>query len=204
MSKAAAASLAGLGGAAGIGGGIYLLNSNSKTPTYKKGTVGHKLQSEKFTILNAEGDADHWKLLKEEYNKAKSTTSKVFESHTSDIEEGKLKELCKSALEKDEGDASYSKAKRWCVVPVSVSEYLKNWNIVALPTNTDNSDKQDKWTALANSYESSNNKISNVATLSDQKWQTLRAECKKLEVKKNYDDDFDSAFGSSKIWCVEK
>ncbi|AEW45564.1 hypothetical protein MHC_03520 [Mycoplasma haemocanis str. Illinois] len=202
MSKLVISSLVGIGEAAGIGGGIYLLNSKSLQS--KKGTIGHKLQSEKFTLLNFKGDDAHWKQLKEEYNKAKSNTSKAFASHNSDIDENQLKELCKDALGKDEGDLSYSKAKRWCVVPVSVSEHLKNWNMSALPTDTGNNNKQDKWTSLANSYESSNNKINSVTTLSNEKWQTLRSECKKLEVKKNYDDDFDAAFESSKTWCVEK
>ncbi|AEG73153.1 hypothetical protein MHF_0895 [Mycoplasma haemofelis Ohio2] len=201
MSKVALSSLAGLGGAAGLGGGIYLLNKDSKIEVIKKGTVKSRLQSEKFTPLNP--NDSHWNKLKEEYNKVKGEASKVFETSDSGIDENKLKELCGVALEKDENDASYSKAKRWCVVPVNVSAHLKNWNLTALPTE-DGASKQTEWTNLSNTYSSSNQKIAGVETLNPSEWQTLRNECKKLGAKNNYDDDFDSSFASSKIWCIEK
>ncbi|AEW45518.1 hypothetical protein MHC_03290 [Mycoplasma haemocanis str. Illinois] len=203
MSKLVFSSLAGLGGAVGIGGGIYLLNKNSESlNTEKRKTVKSKLQSEKFTPLNS-GDS-HWNKLKEEYNKVKGEASKVFKTSDSPIDENQLKELCRVALEKDEDDESYSKAKRWCVVPVDISTHLKNWNLTALPTGDSGTNGQNEWTTLSSTYNSSSHKIAGVQTLNSPEWQTLKNECKKLGDKKNYEDDFDASFSSSKIWCVKK
>ncbi|CBY92827.1 hypothetical protein HF1_08190 [Mycoplasma haemofelis str. Langford 1] len=208
MPKSALLPLVGLGGAAGLGGGAYLLHKNSQpSPIEKpsipeKKTIQDKLQKEGFQILNS-SEGQHWGTLKDAYNSAKSEESKVFAVINSNIDENKLKDLCKSALEKDEEDASYSKAKRWCVVPVTVSDYLSKLGRRALSTASSGETDKDQWEKLAAKYESAPDKIASVTSLGadNNKWSTLRQKCGELGAKKNYEDNFDTNLASSKVWC---
>ncbi|AEG73253.1 hypothetical protein MHF_0998 [Mycoplasma haemofelis Ohio2] len=201
MSKALIPALTGLS-AAGIGGGIYLAHKNSERPAPEKKTIRDRLQKAKFKIPT--NDDNHWASIKAAYNNVKSHSDKVFSTSTSEVGEEDLKRLCEEALEKDEGDTSYDKAKRWCVVTTTISSYLKELGINALPTDDSKNEKQNEWTKLAGEYSASNNKISGVDSLNGDAWKNLRSECKKLGDKKNYDDDFDTSFESSKIWCVDR
>ncbi|CBY92877.1 hypothetical protein HF1_08690 [Mycoplasma haemofelis str. Langford 1] len=201
MSKATLYSLAGLGGATGIGGGAYLLHENSKASKPEKRTVRSKLEKAGFKILDP-SDRQHWSTLKNEYNKVKQDSTKVFGEHTQDIEEGELKSLCQSFLEKDEGDESYGKSKRWCVVPVTVSSHLGNLGRKALSTADSGDTDKQQWESLASTYDNAPNKISGTDNLgTGQKWQTLRTKCKGLGDKKNYEDEFDTNLSSSITWC---
>ncbi|AEW45521.1 hypothetical protein MHC_03305 [Mycoplasma haemocanis str. Illinois] len=193
-------SIAGLGGVTGLGGGAYLLHLNSRSVTEKK-TIKDRLQKAGFQILN-DSESQHWKTLKDAYNAAKGEESKVFAKSNSDIDEGKLRELCNSVLEKGEEDASYSKAKRWCVVPTTVSDYLGKLGRRALSTATSGEVDKTQWEDLASKYENSQDKIASLSSLgSDKKWESLRKECGTLGAKKNYEDNFDSNLASSQTWC---
>ncbi|AEG73159.1 hypothetical protein HF1_08220 [Mycoplasma haemofelis str. Langford 1] len=204
MSKLALASLSGLGGAAGIGGGIYLLNKDSKSPVATKEaseTIQSKLQKEKFKILDI--GASEWGEIKDKYNSLKSDASKVFNVSSDELNEHALKDLCKEHLNKSEfDDALYSKVKRWCVTPVTVSSHLSNWGLTSLSTDSSNNNNQKELTALAKKYATADNKIKGVDTLESEQWRSLQTKCKDIGGKKNYDDDFDSLFESSKTWCT--
>ncbi|AEW45599.1 hypothetical protein MHC_03695 [Mycoplasma haemocanis str. Illinois] len=202
MSKFLIPTIAGLG-VAGVGGGIYLAHKNFENPVSEKKTVRTKLQKAKFKIPSKE-DNQHWTSIKTAYNNVRTHADKVFSTSSSEVGEEDLKRLCEEALEKDENDTSYDKAKRWCVVTTTISSYLKEWGMNALPTSDSNNEKQSEWTKLSGEYASSNSKIAGVDSLSSEAWKNLRSECKKLGDKKNYDDDFDTSFESSKIWCIDK
>ncbi|CBY92880.1 hypothetical protein HF1_08720 [Mycoplasma haemofelis str. Langford 1] len=204
MSKFTAASIAGLGGAAGIGGGVYLLNKDSENKSIskpEKETIQSRLQKEKFQILTS--DASQWSEIKTQYNSKKDDASKVFAISNSEVQESVLKDLCRENLSKSEFDDSlYSKVKRWCVVPTTISSHLKLWGITSLPTDESKEEQKDKWEELAKKYDAASNKIKDLNSLSDEKWKSLRTKCKSMGEKKNYEDDFDSFFESSKIWCA--
>ncbi|CBY92910.1 hypothetical protein HF1_09020 [Mycoplasma haemofelis str. Langford 1] len=205
MSKFIVPSLAGLGGAAGIGGGLYLMNGNSQTPNKSEDkTIRSKLKKAGFDILDTNGSA-HWGDLKTQYNKAKQTASKIFDTGDKDVTEDELKGLCKVALDKGEEDASYEKAKRWCVVPVSVTAHLNKWGLKAISTEKSGDTQQTKWTELASKYGTGENKIKDVATLTGSNtWETLRDKCKEIGEKKNYEDDFDAHLLPFQGWCSTK
>ncbi|AEW45524.1 hypothetical protein MHC_03320 [Mycoplasma haemocanis str. Illinois] len=203
MSKLVIASISGIGGAAGIGGGIYLLNNNFKNSSNKEEvkTIQYKLRQEKFTILDF--GASEWGEIKTKYNSLKSDGSKVFNASSSEVDESTIKDLCKEHLNKSEFDDSlYSKVKRWCVTPVEISNQLSNWGFSPLSTDSANDNNKSELTSLAEKYEASNNKIKGVNALESDKWRSLQSKCKDIMGKKNYDDDFDSFFESSKTWCT--
>ncbi|AEG73161.1 hypothetical protein HF1_08240 [Mycoplasma haemofelis str. Langford 1] len=202
MSKLAAASMAGLGAAGASGFGAYHLYSQK--PKHEIKTIQDKLVSEGFKILQ-KSEQSHWTTLKGEYNKIKTDTNKAFATTNTDINEDGLKALCEEFLKKEKEDSSYSKAKRWCVVPVSVTHHLTNLGFTAL--NTEGAGSQTTWEGLVSEYEDSKNsshKISGLDTLADTKWEKIRDKCKEIMAKQNYDDSFDTNLESSKRWCVSK
>ncbi|AEW45567.1 hypothetical protein MHC_03535 [Mycoplasma haemocanis str. Illinois] len=201
MSKFVLYSMAGVGGAAGIGGGIYLLHENSKASKPEKRTIKSKLIKAGFKVLDT-SDSQHWTTLKNEYNKVKQESTKAFETHTQDINEEKLKSLCQSYLEKDEEDLSYGKVKRWCMVPVTVSNHLESIGRKALSTANSGDTDKSHWETLATKYDNSSDKIASLDNLgSGQKWEALRNKCKDLGDKKNYEDEFDANLSASVTWC---
>ncbi|CBY92882.1 hypothetical protein HF1_08740 [Mycoplasma haemofelis str. Langford 1] len=198
MSKVAAASLAGLGAAGAGGFGIYYFK-DSET---KIVSIKDRLVSEGFKILSP-SEQSHWTDLKNAYNNKKSDSNKVFEVTSTDIKEETLKTLCEGALKKSEDDSSYSKAKKWCVVPVSINQHLSNLKLNPLSTTGNGS--QEAWNKIVTEYEKDENsgkRFSDLSTLSDQKWEKIRDKCNTLSSKKNYDDDFDASLESSKRWCI--
>ncbi|AEW45570.1 hypothetical protein MHC_03550 [Mycoplasma haemocanis str. Illinois] len=203
MSKLVIVSVTGLGGAAGIGGGFYLLNRNSKdkiASKLEKETIQSRLQKAKFKIL--ETGSSQWNEIKTQYNSKKNDASKVFSTSNNEVQENALKELCRENLNKSEFDDDlYSKVKRWCVVPTTISSHLKSWGVTPLSTDESKEEQKDKWEELANKYDSSSNKIKDLNSLNSEKWKSLRTKCKSMGEKKNYEDDFDSFFESSKVWC---
>ncbi|AEG73239.1 hypothetical protein MHF_0984 [Mycoplasma haemofelis Ohio2] len=201
MSKVFMASVAGLGTAA-AGGGFYLLKDDLKSSP-AKATIRDKLKEERFEILDS--NSPSWESVRTQYNSSRSTSSKAFLTHSKDIEVGELKKLCEDNLSKDEFDPSlYSKVKRWCITPVTVSKHLEKWSMTSLPTDNTQNSKQAEWTKLAEKYDSATNKISGLATLETKKWENLASKCKEIGDKKNHDDDFDSSVESYKVWCTEE
>ncbi|AEW45595.1 hypothetical protein MHC_03675 [Mycoplasma haemocanis str. Illinois] len=205
MSKLVVSSLVGIGGAAGIGGGIYWMYGNSKAPSKTEiKTIQSRLEKAGFDILDTNGSS-HWSDLKTQYNNAKQTAYKIFGTGNRDITEDELKSLCKDALKKGEDDSSYEKAKRWCVVPVSIAAHISKLGFTPISTEKSGNTQQEKWTELASKYGTGENKIKDVNTLSGSNtWETLRDKCKEIGDKKNYDDDFDSHLLSSQSWCSTK
>ncbi|AEW45572.1 hypothetical protein MHC_03560 [Mycoplasma haemocanis str. Illinois] len=200
MSKIAIASLAGLGAAGASGFGIY--NFYFKSSKNRIISIRDRLVSEGFKLLTS-SDKSHWTELKGAYNNKKSDNDKVFKKSREDIDEETLKTLCAEVLEKEENDLSYSKAKKWCVVPVSVTEHLSNLKLNLLSTTGDGN--KSEWEKVVTEYEKDVNpgkRISDLSTLSDQKWEKIRDKCKDLSSKKSYEDDFDTSLESSKRWCV--
>ncbi|AEW45601.1 hypothetical protein MHC_03705 [Mycoplasma haemocanis str. Illinois] len=178
--------------------------------TYQKffsENISSRLRSEKFIPLNDSKEHDaYWETLKTQYNSQKANKGKIFTDGSKDIETRELKLECKKALAGNiKDDALYSKVKRWCVVPVSLSEHLNKLNFHSFSTEdkTDNADKS-KWESKVTEYEKEGNRekrISGLDTLSTDKWKTIMNKCKEIGGKKNYEDEFETNFEKYKEWC---
>ncbi|AEG73255.1 hypothetical protein MHF_1000 [Mycoplasma haemofelis Ohio2] len=202
--KALPITLAGGGAAASAGAG-YL--------TYQKfftQDISSRLQNEKFTLLTDSKEHDtHWESLKTQYNSQKANKGKIFTDGSKDIEISELKSECKKALSGDiKDDDLYFKTKRWCVVPISLSEHLNKFDFHSFSTEdkADNSDKS-KWESKVTEYEKEDNKgkrISGLDTLSTEKWKAIMNKCKEIGGKKNYEDEFEVNFEKYKEWCSVK
>ncbi|AEG73163.1 hypothetical protein HF1_08260 [Mycoplasma haemofelis str. Langford 1] len=197
MSKATVASLAGVGSVGGGFGAYKLYDALSTEKPTPQRTIADKLIEEKFSILS-EGDEQHWTKIKEEYEKVKSNSSKVFSSNKDE-----LKNKCKEALAKPESDSDYQKAKRWCVTPVTIKDYLTKSGLKAIET-TGNTNESD-WTKKVGEYEKQENeskRVSDLKTLTEpKKWEQLRDKCGTIVVKQNYEESFLELLDKSKLWC---
>ncbi|AEW45574.1 hypothetical protein MHC_03570 [Mycoplasma haemocanis str. Illinois] len=202
MSRAIVASLVGIGG---IGGGLgaYKLYSSSKEKTISTSTIADRLRAEKFSPLGTNStDEANWTKIKEAYEKVKSDQTKVFS------ESGELKDLCRTALAKLETDSDYLKAKKWCVVPISLSSHLDKLGFKSLSSqdNDQNPDKT-KWENIVTEHKKSENqdkRISDLGDLNTDGWKTIMKKCKEIGEKQNYDDEFTNNFEKYKKWCSEK
>ncbi|AEW45566.1 hypothetical protein MHC_03530 [Mycoplasma haemocanis str. Illinois] len=200
MNKLIVVSTAGIG-AAGTGGfGIY----NFYLKNSKDGSLKAKLISEKFTLLtNKQEDSKHWEELKNKYNAIKGSADKAFEVSDKELTVDDLKALCRDYLNRGQENL-YSKVKRWCVVPVTVSDHLKTLKLNLLSTENNGTTDKDKWESLASGYKSSNDKIVGLEVADKNAWTTLRDKCKDLITKKNYEDEFDINLKSAARWCTQK
>ncbi|AEW45520.1 hypothetical protein MHC_03300 [Mycoplasma haemocanis str. Illinois] len=200
MSKLALVSVVGVG-AVGTGGiGVYHfyfkdIRSNDKN-------LRSLLVAKKFKILtNEQEDQTHWETLKAEYDKVKSNPDKSFKVTDKAITVDDLKAFCKDHLNSKREDL-YSKVKKWCVVPVTIVNHLKNLNLTPLSTETSGEPDKAKWEALADNYNKSEDKISGLSISNKGEWTKLREKCKELGAKKNYEDEFDANLKSSIRWCA--
>ncbi|AEW45526.1 hypothetical protein MHC_03330 [Mycoplasma haemocanis str. Illinois] len=199
MSKAIVASLAGIGSVGGGLGAYKLYSSFSKEKVIPNQTIFDKLKGEKFSPLGTGADDEqHWTKIKGEYEKAKNDLSKVFSSNVDE-----LKDKCKEALAKPESDSDYQKAKRWCVTPVTIKDYLTQFNVKALDI-TGNTNESE-WTSKVGEYEKSENesaRISDLKTLTEsKKWEQLRNKCGTIVGKHSYEESFSELLDQSKPWC---
>ncbi|CBY92876.1 hypothetical protein HF1_08680 [Mycoplasma haemofelis str. Langford 1] len=200
MNKLAAASTAGVGAASAGGFGVY----NFYFKDSEDRSLRAKLISEKFTILtNKPEDRQHWEELKGKYNESKNIANKVFKVSDKEVTVDDLKDLCKDYLSREQEDL-YSKVKRWCIVPVTVDNHLRNLKLTPLSTQDSGNTDQDKWEALAGGYKNSNDKITGLEVADKNAWASLKNKCKELISKKNYEDEFDTNLKSSMRWCVQQ
>ncbi|AEG73155.1 hypothetical protein HF1_08180 [Mycoplasma haemofelis str. Langford 1] len=200
MSKLAFASAAGLG-AAGTGGfGVYHFYFNNSNPEDK--SLRARLISEKFKILtNKQEDQTHWETLKTAYEAIKKNADKSFKVTEQAVTTDDLKSFCEEHLKSEKEDL-YSKVKRWCVVPVTVANHLSNLNLTPLSTETSGEPNKAEWEGLAENYNNSEDKISDLQITGKTQWTNLRDKCKNLGTKKNYEDEFDANLKSSIRWCA--
>ncbi|AEG73212.1 hypothetical protein MHF_0955 [Mycoplasma haemofelis Ohio2] len=204
MSKATVASLAGLGGIGGGLGAYKLYSSSGVEKSISSGTIEDRLKAEEFSILGTEpSDEANWTKIKEAYEKVKTDPTKAFSEKSGD-----LKDLCKAALSKQETDSDYPKAKRWCVVPISLSSHLNKLGFKSLSSQDDasNPDKT-KWENMVTEHKKDENKskrISDLGSLDNEGWKVIMKKCKEIGDKQNYDDEFTSKFENYKDWCSEK
>ncbi|AEW45655.2 hypothetical protein MHC_03985 [Mycoplasma haemocanis str. Illinois] len=180
--------------------GTYGLYHYGVFSNSQKETVGTRLISENYELLN-NSHTDQWKTSFSKYNEKK-------ESNTANIDEAQLKSICKNLISKDKtSDLDYKKAKLYCVVPQGVSERLSKLGFKVL--NTKDTTHQDKWTKLATSYVTNGKGDKQIESLNltdstSNNWSTLRDNCKTIIEKSHWEESFDSYLKKSKMWCTEE
>ncbi|CBY92916.1 hypothetical protein HF1_09080 [Mycoplasma haemofelis str. Langford 1] len=202
MSKAFAASLAGLGTAA-TGGGIYLASKNLPS-SEEKNTILLKLQNDRYTLLksNDSNHQDHWKTSKEKYISSHSDKSSYTEKD--------LKDLCTSLLGKKDSELeAYNEARKYCVVPNTISQRLTALGL--RPLKTGESEDTEKWKKLSVEYKKGGENFKKLndlehSTINDETTtgQSLRNKCKDVFAKDHWIENYDTLLDSSKDWCTEE
>ncbi|AEG72720.1 hypothetical protein MHF_0444 [Mycoplasma haemofelis Ohio2] len=202
--KTLTTALAGGGSLASAGAGFWAYKHFSTSKS-----VSDRLTEEKFVLLNdSEEHKTHWTELLGEYNKQKAHKNKIFTDGSKDLTVDELKGACKKAL----GDGSdstevYSKSKRWCVVPTTLSEHLSKHSFKSLSTEDNNNPDQSAWEGKVTEHEkpdNANRRIKDLSGVNQDKWKAVMGECKNVSGKKNYEDEFDSYFEKYKDWCSVK
>ncbi|AEG73247.1 hypothetical protein MHF_0992 [Mycoplasma haemofelis Ohio2] len=190
-------------GVAGIGCGAYFLSENlnsyidTTTLSPESKTIKSHLQGDGFSVLDVNGDSNHWTTLKDKYKQLNGKLGKGAEGD-SDIDEAKLKELCKEALEQEYAEGStYDQTIKWCIVPVSVTEHLKKKGFTALTEDLLKSENH-KW--IVSTYDNGHDTISGLSKINGD-GATLVSKCTESGKKQNYEDGFYKDLISIRQWC---
>ncbi|AEW45505.1 hypothetical protein MHC_03225 [Mycoplasma haemocanis str. Illinois] len=189
------------GVAATVSGGVLVSKSslfkNSPTPQ----TVKDRLQNSGYSL---DLDVSKWNTIHEEYKKANSTTDIKFPSNIKDVET--LKRECSNYLKSGDDNSKYEIAKRWCVEPKKISDFLTASGLH--PLKTEGEDDKSKWEKLEGEYgKNTASKIHNW-TFSKEKdantWKELQTKCKTLLELNPWSGDYEMAMKVTKIWCSEE
>ncbi|CBY92823.1 hypothetical protein HF1_08150 [Mycoplasma haemofelis str. Langford 1] len=196
MSKTFAISLAGATGAVGTAAaGAYHYGAfSSKSPN-----IGDRLQTEKYTLLK-ESDSTNWTKSLAQYKKKNSDKSTYTEKE--------LKDLCKKLLSQEERENdSYSEARKYCVVPTTISGRLTSLNLNVLDAT--GSGDVEKWKGLSKEYKTKgidSKKLDDLVNtnISDENdsGNTLKSKCKTVLEKEHWDDNYDSLIKGAESWCT--
>ncbi|CBY93341.1 hypothetical protein HF1_13330 [Mycoplasma haemofelis str. Langford 1] len=199
----------GLGALGAMGGGVALYKSGAFA---SKTTLGQLVQKDSWTLLTAK-DTTHISTILEAYKKEPKPTLPFsgFTGKEADASK-RLLEECNKASDKPFDDSNkvtlLKQIKKWCVIPKTLQERLKDLGITPLSTaepNPSSTEVQD-WTNKVGTYDNGNNKFDQLASLTDgdnnAKAKTLRTTCQSKLTTKSFEESFDTILGQVKTWCV--
>ncbi|AEG73234.1 hypothetical protein MHF_0979 [Mycoplasma haemofelis Ohio2] len=192
---------AGMAGATGAGAlgayysGVFSTNENS---------IRSKLIKNKWVVLedSKEDHKSHWSTSLSKY-KGKYTNK-------DSLSEDQLKGICKDLLN-SEDDKNYEEARRYCVVPRTISERLSDldFKLLNITTGTSNNEDQQKWTDIVNKYKTKGTDTkeldglkANSLTTENTNWSTLKDKCKSVSEKDHWSEKYDLLVENSKTWCT--
>ncbi|AEG72640.1 hypothetical protein MHF_0361 [Mycoplasma haemofelis Ohio2] len=198
--KMGAISAASIGG---VAGSAALAKHFASGETIK--SVADKLKEEHFTPITLESD---WNNMLTKYNQQKGEANGRFTSKNTDVQLKELQSSCRDVLSEDSTTSkNYSKARRWCTVPKTLSSLLTAHKLTLLNTNDGNEDNKSDWGKLQKAYEAgSDNRITglDLGNAADDKWKKLKAKCKEISEKDSTEADFDTLFSNLKRWCIKE
>ncbi|AEW45519.1 hypothetical protein MHC_03295 [Mycoplasma haemocanis str. Illinois] len=167
----------------------------------KTNTIKDRLINEKYQLLK-EGDSSHWT----------ESLKKYKEKHPSEssYDEPKIKKLCQDLVGRvNFSKEDYNKAKKYCVVPQTISERLKALEFTLLDTNGSNS--TTKWKSLSDEYKNTGENDKKLSDLNksevgngDSNGDKLKSKCKDVSSKTHWEDNYDSLLENTKRWCTEE
>nr|WP_014272654.1 hypothetical protein [Mycoplasma haemocanis] len=195
------AGIAGVAGSTGVGVlGAYYFGVFSTN----KNDIRSKLIESNWVILedsNKEHES-HWSTALKKYKEKHSDKNQLTESQ--------LKGICKDLLN-SEDDKNYEEARKYCVVPRTISERLSDLKFQLLNTTagTSNNADQQKWTSVVNKYKTEGIETKELDGLKTSSlnndgtnWSTLKDKCKTVSEKDHWSEKYDLLVEGSKTWCT--
>ncbi|CBY92545.1 hypothetical protein HF1_05370 [Mycoplasma haemofelis str. Langford 1] len=208
MSSTAAKGLAlagGIGGACG-GGALLAKNINSQ-PKTSSTRVKDRLQSEGYKLLNLhDTSSEGWDKVKTAYgNGNESNDGKRFPNveKSGDSTVTGIQNHCRDLIEKEAvTDDDYLKARRWCVIPITVSSKFANGVLLNASDSTDDA----LWDKLAKKHwgegVDAKSKISSENKSSEEeKRNEIKLKCKSSAESDSTSEDFYETINKVNMWC---
>ncbi|AEG73231.1 hypothetical protein MHF_0976 [Mycoplasma haemofelis Ohio2] len=191
------------GTAAAAGGGALLAHnlSSKDEPTTSKVTIRSRLQEAGYSL---DVDDDGWNAIFQEHNKSTHAANTKFSATDSQS----LKTKCFEYLDAEDDNSKYSLAKKWCVKPTKISEFLSSLGLTSLKTADpdDNNEDKTKWEKLVGEYgKNAKEKILGFELknpASNDPWKELKDKCKAMLEFQPWNDDYEMAMKSTRVWCV--
>ncbi|CBY92487.1 hypothetical protein HF1_04790 [Mycoplasma haemofelis str. Langford 1] len=166
------------------------------------------MEKDKYKVLDSSTN-EHWSTILASYQKAENKW-KLKGEGMSDV--SALKRACEAQVGSEYSEELYKSFTKWCVVPRTAEDLLRDKFSLLESNDTVDTDKAD-WKHNVDNYESYKTKHNKYA-LSDvsldgkstegDKAKVLKTGCKTRKGKFTYDVDLDSAMEEIKTWCLAK
>ncbi|OAL09982.1 hypothetical protein A6V39_03655 [Candidatus Mycoplasma haematobovis] len=204
-----------VGGASGLVAHQLL----SKQENKQKNSIGDKLEREKYILLSQ--DSQTWSTILDKYKEVTaSKTNFKFDDFDGNKPSGSdkeavdiLKDHCQKTLSKKETDADsnavFEKARKWCVVPISVTEILDKQGFKALDTGA----TKTGWEAKIKGYKTAAAGVQKIANLTlstdanttiEKDYTDIKEKCRTISTVKNHDATFEETLKGFELWCANK
>ncbi|AEW45859.1 hypothetical protein MHC_05015 [Mycoplasma haemocanis str. Illinois] len=201
--------LAGLGGLSIVGGGGAVLYKSEIFKT--KITLGELVKKDGWTLITS-SDTSHINAILTAYKKDSPKPDLTFNEFTGKEDNAKEKLLaaCQKASSQHLNDSGQEtllkKIKKWCVVPRTVSQRLKDLNLNVLDTKapTNSGNESSEWIEKGKAHHKDSQKIQGVNTNGTESTDAklIREECIKKNAINSYDENFEASLEISKKWCT--
>ncbi|CBY92280.1 hypothetical protein HF1_02720 [Mycoplasma haemofelis str. Langford 1] len=206
----AAKAAAGAGLTGSLAGGGYLVYTHNTKPTLED-----RLIKDKFKILPlkaGKGNNEGWSIILAEYKKDTATSKfSISLDSSDDVNIEKLKVECTKALSGEYSDASYSRAKRWCVVARSLKERLEDTGFRILDNTESTSTDDGEWVKKESIYKDRDlsgieDDLKTAAGDKGKRKDVIKKGCKSLLEgdSKTFSDDFDDKYSKAEKICAVK
>ncbi|AEW45819.1 hypothetical protein MHC_04815 [Mycoplasma haemocanis str. Illinois] len=207
-------SLVGLGVAGTVaGGGVLLSRSNLFGQSKTRITIKDEIEKRKWTLLTS-SNLSEISEIQTAYKKSNPLVTLKFDGLTgneSDFATRLLNE-CRALYEK-EFDSSYKEdlfeqLEKWCVVPKTVGQRLKDFNIIPISTDdpTSPNKETDSWKQKGKAHHGAQDgKFSDLTTKGgdgEEDAKALRGKCKVNLAVKSFEEGFKDTLGKVKSWCA--
>ncbi|AEW45793.1 hypothetical protein MHC_04685 [Mycoplasma haemocanis str. Illinois] len=199
--------LIGVVGIGTVSTGIYLAIPSSKKS--KALSIKERLQKSGYQLLNfSKEDSEHstqWTSVKEAYDKETETShrfSEVSQNNGNTI--NGLKDACLVLVNRESDTSSdLEKARRWCVVPVTVASRVEG--TLAL-LDTEGGSDSGTWTQKLNEHKNQSSGIPKMpitTNSSDVSDTDLKNKCKTLKDDKTFEKNFETLVSYFIDWCTK-
>ncbi|OAL09987.1 hypothetical protein A6V39_03680 [Candidatus Mycoplasma haematobovis] len=207
--------LVGVGALGGVAGGGLLLNNFLSTEN-----IQSKLEANGFKLLTDSADNNAvWQSILTSYRATTNTlkfegfnggtTAVSSDTESLNTLKQKCKDLTGKKVSEDKKNKLYDQAKKWCIVPVSVSKLLEK---EYTPLNTNKDDKEaDKsiWTTKISEHKNTGNQKKKITSLKlaegdrkeDEHLTQIKEQCKTIGETENHSDKFEEYQENYKDWC---
>ncbi|AEG72722.1 hypothetical protein MHF_0446 [Mycoplasma haemofelis Ohio2] len=200
-------SVALLGGIGSSVGGYFLvsnLSSNSPEEIKVVTSISDRLRSEGYTLLDFSNTTSNgWEKIKTAY-KGEETGNRRFSEIKQTSDNALIAEIKDSCSKYLQGDSSnednYKMSRRWCIVPLSVKDKLKNKTFL----NTENTTDDNTWAEMVKKN-GANEFLTLAGDQNDEAKKTqIKKQCGEKAKLETTDINFEEALEKVGIWCTKE